>query len=61
MNWCTAYQIALKWAFCFDSTYFVIRIGRDLYGVTSTIGHGEEVVLQCDGQAATASPGPQYH
>lgn len=55
MNMYTACQIALKWAFCFSSSFFVIRLGKDLYGVTATLDHGDDVVVRCDAQPTCLS------
>ncbi len=49
MTIAAAYRIAHQWAFCFASTFFVIQIGPDTYGVTSTLNNGDLLVAQVEG------------
>lgn len=46
MTIAAAYRIAHQWAFCFASTFFVIEIAPDTYGVTSSLAQGDHVVAR---------------
>lgn len=49
MTIAAAYRIAHQWAFCFAATFFVIQIGPDRYGVTSTLSQGDHIVGRVEG------------